>query len=266
MRIPLRRGRFFTDQDAPDRPRVVIVDQRMADELWPNQDPIGRRIRAGDIDSTAPWLTVVGVVGTVKQYGLDTGGRIAFYFPQTQFPARSLYVTVRSGADPASLSAAVVREVHALDPDLPVARVQVMDRWVEQSLARQRFSTALLAAFAGVALLLAAIGIYGVTTYLVAQSTREIGIRLALGASQRVVLGQVLREGMTVAVSGAATGLAGALALARLMDGLLFGVHARDPLTFAAVAGGLLAVALVATYLPARRAARVDPLVALRAD
>jgi predicted permease len=266
MGIPLVRGRLFSDQDLPDYPRVVIVDEYMAAELWPNADPIGKRIRLGDARSTGPWQTVVGVVGRVKQYGLDAGGRIALYLPHTQSPARALYVVLRAAGDPASVAAAASKEIHAIDPDLPVYRVRSMTAWVEQSLARQRFSMLLLSMFAGVALVLATIGVYGVMAYLVSQTAREIGIRIALGATQRAVVGMILRQGLTVSLAGTAVGLAGAVALTRFMQGLLFGVRGGDPATFGAVFVGLTAVALGACYLPARRAARIDATISLRAD
>ena len=266
MNIPLLRGRFFTDQDQPDHPRVVIVDEYMAAELWPNADPIGKRIRLGDARSTAPWQTVVGVVGRVKQYGLDAGGRIAFYLPHTQSGSRAMYVVVRGAGDPSGLAAAVSKEIHAIDPDLPLYRVRPMTAWVDQSLARQRFAMLLLSLFAGVALVLATIGVYGVTAYLVSQTTREIGIRIALGATEQAVVRMILRQGLVVCVAGMGLGLAGALAATRFMQRLLFGVRGADPATFAAVLVGLAAVALAACYVPARRAARVDATISLRAE
>ncbi len=266
MGIPLRRGRFFTEQDTSDQPRVIIVDEYMAAQLWPNADPIGKRIRYGDLASTAPWRTVVGVVGRVKQYMLDADGRIAMYQPQTQSPSRAMFVAVKTHGDPAALAAAAKTAVHDVDPDLPLYHVRPMATWVEQSLARRRFSLVLLTLFAVLALALAAVGIYGVMAYLVSQGTREIGIRIALGATPRTVVAMIVRQGMTVATAGAAAGIVAALALSRLMDSLLFGVRGTDPLTFATVAAVLLTIAFLACYLPARRAARIDPMKALRAE
>jgi predicted permease len=266
MGIPLIRGRLFGDQDLPDHPRVVIVDEHMASELWPNADPIGKRIRLGDARSTGPWQTVVGVVGRVKQYGLDTGGRIAFYMPHAQSPSRAMYVVVRNAGDPSTVAAAVAKEIHALDADLPLFRVRPMTAWVDQSLARQRFAMLLLSIFAGVALVLATIGVYGVMAYLVSQATREIGIRIALGASEQAVVGMILRQGLAVTLAGTAAGMAAALAATSFMQRLLFGVHGTDPMTFAAVVASLTAIALTACYLPARRAARVDATISLRAE
>jgi ABC-type antimicrobial peptide transport system permease subunit len=208
----------------------------------------------------------VGVVGRVKQYALDTDGRIALYLPQTQNATRALFVAVKAAGDPAALAPAVAREIHAQDPELPLYHMRPMSDRVGDSLARQRFSMLLLTIFAGVALVLASVGVYGVMSYLVGQSTREIGIRMALGASRQAVLGMIIRQGMAVATVGAAIGVAGALTLSRVMRSMLFGVQGSDPLTFAAVSLMLAAIALVATYLPARRAARIDPMVSLRTE
>ena len=266
MGIPLIKGRFFNQDDTLEKDRVIIVDEFMASEYWPNQDPIGKRVRFGDLKSTAPHRTVVGVVGRVKQYGLDTDGRIALYVPHTQSGTRALYVTVRTEADPAALAASVKAQIRAIDPDLPVYRVRTMSAWVDQSLARPRFAMTLLTLFAGLALLLAALGIYGVMAFLVAQSTREIGIRVALGATERNILSLVLRQGMTIVMSGAAVGLLLALALSRVIGSLLFGVAGADPLTFLGAAALLGAIALGATLVPARRAARTDPVESLRME
>lgn len=266
MGIPLIKGRFFNAADTPEKDRVIIIDEFMANEYWPNQDPIGKRVRFGDLKSTAPYRTVVGVVGRVKQYGLETDGRIALYVPHTQSGARALYVTVRTGADPAALAAAVKAQIRAIDPDLPVYRVRTMSAWVDQSLARPRFAMTLLTLFAGLALLLAALGIYGVMAFLVAQSTREIGIRVALGATEHNVLSLVLRQGLTIVMSGAAAGLLLALALSRVIGSLLFGVEGADAVTFVSAAALLGAIALVATLVPARRAARTNPVDSLRME
>jgi predicted permease len=266
MGIPLLRGRLFEEQDTADKERVILVDEFLAAQLWPGQDAVGKRVRLGDSKSNAPWRTVVGVVGRVKQYGLDSDPRIALYYPQAQSGSRALYAVVKAAGDPASLAAAVKQELRALDPDLPVYRLRPMRQWVEQSLARQRFAMLLLSLFALLAFALAAIGIYGVMSYLVGQGTREIGIRMALGATEARVLSLVLRQGMLVALAGAGIGLLAALALGRFLESLLFGIRADDPLTFVAVALTLAAVALVASYLPARRAARTDPMVSLRTE
>jgi predicted permease len=269
MDIPLLKGRLFSQEhDTRTSPRVVVIDERMANQFWPGEDPIGRRIRTGGFDVTpdTPWMTIVGVVGGVKQDALDADSRIAYYRFQGQTPSRAMNVVVRSATDPSGLAAAVTGQIRALDPDLPIYKMRTMGERVEASLAERRFSTLLLTLFAVLALGLAAIGIYGVLAYLVSQGTRELGIRLALGATPRDLLLLVVRQGMSVAGAGMVLGLAGALALTRFMRALLFGVQASDPLTFASIALTLTFVALVACYVPARRAARIDPMVSLRAD
>jgi predicted permease len=269
MGIPLRSGRAFTEADTGDKDGVVIVDERFAREYWPNQDAVGRRVRMGGRKSGSPgspWWTVVGVAGRVKQYGLDTDSRIVLYFPQTQWPTRSLYVVVKTGVDPVTLGACVGREVRALDPDLPLYHVRTMARRVADSLARQRFLMTLLGAFAGVAAALAAIGVYGVMSCLVAQGRRELGIRIALGATPGAIARLVVGQGMAVALAGVGVGLAAALAAGRLLASLLFEVRAGDPPTFAVVAAMAGAIALLASGLPARRAARADPVESLRAE
>jgi ABC-type antimicrobial peptide transport system permease subunit len=220
------------------------------------------------VESKEPWLTIVGVVGRVKQESLDSDPRIAFYLPQTQYPSRAMTLVVRSqgGGDPSALSPAVKKALRGIDPDLPMYSVRTMAERVAESLARRRFSMLLLGLFAGFALALATIGIYGVMAYLVNQGTREIGIRMALGATQRDILRLVAFQGMTLAVSGVGIGLAAALVFTRSMRSLLFGVNASDPASFGAISGLLTVVALLATYVPAKRAARVDPMVCLRAE
>jgi len=264
--IPLRKGRFFNAGDTTEKDRVIIVDEFMANEYWPGQDPIGKRVRFGDLNSTQPYRTVVGVVGRVKQYGLDADGRIALYVPHTQTGSRAMYVTVKTVADPGALAAPVRAQIRSIDPDLPVYRVRTMSAWVDQSLARPRFAMTLLSGFAGLALVLAALGIYGVMAFLVSQSTREIGIRMALGATEKSVLGLVVRQGLGIALTGAVLGLLAALALNRLIASLLFGVGGTDVPTFASAILLLSAVALLATWVPARRAARTDPAESLRME
>jgi predicted permease len=267
MQIPLLEGRLFTEHDSLGAPRVVIVDDRMARELWPNESPIGKRLHRGGVtDTSAPWMTVVGVVGRIKQYTLDGDSRIALYFPHTQFPWRAMNAVVRASNDPAALAATIAGELRAIDPDLPTYRVMTMTARVDESLARRRFSMLLLTLFAGLALGLAAIGIYGVMAYIVSQGTRELGIRLALGATPRAIAGLIVGHGMGVALAGVGIGVGAALLLSRYLESLLFGVAARDPLTFAAIPLLLASVALVACYAPARRAARIDPIVSLRSE
>ena len=264
MQIPLLRGRFFNEFDTDKAPRVVIIDDHFAQQIFPNEDPIGRRLKFGDAKSESLWETIVGVVGRVKQYGLDADARIALYRPHTQSVARNLYIVVRSDADPATLASAVTRELRSLDPDLPISNVRPMSSRIEESLVRRQFSVVLLGAFAGLAFVLAAIGIYGVMAYLVSQGTRELGIRIALGATPRAILGLVLRQGLVIAAIGIAAGLGAAFVLTRLMRGLLFGIEPADPLTFAFTASVIALTAIAACYFPARRAARIDPLESMK--
>jgi predicted permease len=268
MEIPLREGRLFGEQDTRISERVVIVDDRFARQFWPGESAIGKRIRTGGFDVTpdTPWMTIVGVVGHVKQDSLDADSRIAYYRYHGQSPTRAMNVVVRSAADPSSLPSAVTQEIRQIDADLPIYKMQTMGTRVDASLAERRFAMLLLTLFAVLALGLAAVGVYGVMAYLVSQSRRELGIRLALGAAPRDLLWLVVRHGMVTAAIGMALGLAGAFALTRFMRNLLFGVQATDPWTFAAIALTLAAVALMATFVPARRAARIDPIVSLRGE
>jgi predicted permease len=263
MQIPLRAGRLFDDRDQHNTPKVLVADEKMAQRFWPKGDAVGKRIRFG---KDSPWMTVVGVVATVKQYGLAADTRIAFYMPHTQMTAGGLYVVARTAGNPASLSSAVIREIHAIDPDIAAYDVQTMPARLHDSLARQRFSMVMLGAFAAFALVLAAVGIYGVMSYLVTQGTHDIGVRIALGAQRGSIVGMVIRQAMAVAGIGIVAGLIGAAALTQLMGSLLFGVQPRDLLTFSAVAVFLTLVALFAAYLPALRATRIDPLIALREE
>ncbi|HUR21800.1 MAG TPA: ABC transporter permease [Vicinamibacterales bacterium] len=266
MQIPLIRGRLFTPADTPDQPRAVIIDERLARDLFPNADPIGKRLKFGDAASTSPWETIVGVVGTVKQYALDADSRIALYRPLTQTGARSLFVVVKAGGDVRALMTPAAQVVRTLDPALPIYQMQPMMQRVEGSLARRRFVMTLLALFAGVAVVLASIGIGGVMAYLVAQGTRELGIRLALGATPGSLVTLVLRQAVSVAALGAVVGLIGAFALTGTVEHLLFGIGATDGWTFAVMTSIPLLVAVLASAWPARRASRVDPLVSLRHD
>jgi predicted permease len=268
MQIPLVAGRLFTEQDTRANPRVVVVDELMARELWPGQDPLGKRIRTGGMDANpnAPWLTVVGTVGRIKQDALDSESRMAVYFPHLQVPVRAMNVVVRADVDPSRLTAAVRKEIRELDADLPIYNVRTMADRVAESLARRRFAMLLLTLFAALALGLAAVGVYGVIAYLVNQGARELGIRLALGATPRAILMLIVRHGLVVAALGVSVGLAGAFVLTRFMQSLLFGVNARDPLTFGSIAGLLTLVALAASAIPARKAARIDPMVSLRVE
>jgi len=264
MGIPLRLGRFFTDQDSPESTRAVIVNEEWARRQWPGQNPIGRRLKANS--PHRPWLTVVGVVGNIRADWPDPDFFQEVYVPYTQYPwdlAPRLLVA-RTASSPASVASAIRREVEALDKGQPISDVRTLDQAVGEAVADRRFTMVLLAAFAALALILAAVGIYGVISYAVAQRTHEIGIRMALGAQSADVLRLVVGRGLTLTVVGVGTGLVGALGLTHFLSSMLYGVQPTDPVTFAGVALVLTGVALLASYVPARRATKVDPMVALR--
>jgi len=259
MRVPLLRGREFTDADTRDAPQVVIVSQATARAFWGDADPIGRELHRADKRS---W-TVVGVVGEVRNTALNQEAP-TLYFPTASRVFGLMDVVVRVAGAPESVLPTLRRKVHDLDPELALANVRPMTEWVAASAAQPQLNAALLAGFAAVALLIAAIGIYGVIAYSVSLRTREIGVRLALGAQPSGVLRHVIGEGMVVAGAGIGAGIAGAFAIGRALESIVFEVRVKDPATFATVAVALALVALAASIIPARRAARVDPLVALR--
>jgi predicted permease len=263
MGIPLLAGRSFTDHDTPTSARVVLINETLARTFWPNENPVGRRITMKD---WGPPLTgeIVGVVGDVKGSGLDATVGPMLYWPYTQFGQIFNTMIVRTDGDPPRFTAAVKDRIWSVDKDQPVSRIQTMDQILSDSVARRRLYVVLLTVFASVALLLAAAGIYGVVSYSVAQRTREIGIRVALGAERVDVLRLIIAQAARLALTGELLGILLALGLTRLMASLLFGISAADPLTFAGAAILLSAVALAACYIPARRAMRVDRMVALR--
>ena len=265
MRIPLLRGRNFTERDGPKSTHVLIVSESLAKKYWPGQDPLGKRLKWGPPESTDPWLTVVGVVGDVKQGPLETATDTHTYEPYAQLGAPlSLRVAVRGQGDSAGLAAEVRGVVRGLDPQLALGSVRTMDEVISRSTASRRFSLALLGSFAALALVLAAIGIYAVLAYSVARRTHEIGVRMALGARSGDVVRLVLGQGLRVTAIGICFGVAGALGLTRFLGSMLYEVQPTDPPTFVAVLLLLLSVSIAASYLPARRAMRVDPMVALR--
>lgn len=270
MGIALREGRYFDNHDDRQAVPVVIVNETLARQHWPGQSPLGKRIKIGAPESDRPWLTIVGVVADVRQMGLDVPVKAEMYLPYRQITTHLFFrprdLVIRSSGPPLDLVSAVRREVHAVDPDQPLSNIATMSEQLGEETQQRRIGMILLVTFAALALLLATLGIYGVLAYFVAQHTSEIGVRMALGAQRRDVLGMVLGKGMTLVGLGIGLGLAVALILTRLMKSLLYGVAAADPLTFVGIAALLALVAFLACYLPAQRATKVDPLIALRAE
>ena len=264
--VSMLKGRDFNERDGEKAPAVIIVNQAFAQKFFPGEDPVGKHIKPGiSTDENKPAMReIVGVVADVRNRNLSSELRAGYFVPAAQIPFDEMTVVVRTTNDPHSLITAVQNEVHSMDRELPVFNVKTMDEYISATVAAPRFNTTLLAIFAAVALVLTIVGLYGVMSYSVAQRTNEIGIRMALGARVTDVLALVFKQGMILVLIGEVIGLAGAFALTRLIRGLLFGVAPTDFRTFIAVAAVLAAVALLATLIPARRAARVDPLVALR--
>lgn len=269
MGIPILNGRDFDNRDKHGATPVIIITDTFVREYFPNENPIGKRIKPGIStyeDEDTPWREVVGVVGDVRNRGLNTEPKAAYYVPHMQVPFSQMVTVIRTSGEPRSLISAATKQVAAMDQDIPLFGVKTMPEYLSASVAAPRFSTTLLSIFAGVALVLTLVGLYGVMSYSVAQRTNEIGIRLALGAQSRDVLLMIVKQASTLILTGLAIGLAGAFVLTRLISSLLFGVTAKDPLTFAAVPLLLAAVALLACYVPALRATRVDPMEALRCE
>ncbi|MGH9936122.1 MAG: FtsX-like permease family protein, partial [Blastocatellia bacterium] len=256
-------GREFDERDNENSPKVVIISEATARRYFPNENPIGKRIGNGRPDG---WREIVGVTADVKHFGLNQDARASMFFPHRQQPSRQMFIVARTAADPLSLTSSLRGAVAAMDKNLAVSNISAMEEITSQSIGQERFTLLLLGIFSALALLLAVAGIYGVMSYAVAQRTHEIGIRVALGAQTRDVLKLVVTQGMALVLAGVGIGLASALALTRFIRGLLFGVSATDPVTFAGVAALLALVALVACYVPARRASKVDPMVALRCE
>jgi len=261
MRIPILKGRTFTrDEDAEGKP-VLLIDENLARRFWPNEEAVGKHVK---YDSPT-WHEVIGVVKEVKIYGSESKPLIKIYTPMGRAAPRLATLSVRAtNSDPQSLVASISREIHSLDKDLPVTEIASLEGLLAREVSTKRFNTGLLSIFAALALMLAAIGVYGVTSYTVAQRTHEVGIRMAIGAQKSDVLKLFMLEGLKLVLAGIAIGMAAAFALTRLIASLLFGVSPTDGTTFALVAVALLGVALLACYIPARRATKVDPLVALR--
>jgi predicted permease len=272
--VPLRRGRYFDERDGAGAPPAIIINEKMAAMHWPGENPIGRRFGFpnGASDSNMVWFTIVGVVGDMRQMGLDTPPEPEMYFPIDQVVGLKVtflwpqHLVVRTKGDPLTQSASVRRAVWDVDPDEPVSSIRSMDQIFDAELLNRNTQMTLFSAFAALALVLASVGLYGVLSYTVAQRISEIGLRMALGAQRANVVGEVVRKGLLLAILGVMLGLAGALALTRLLTSFLFGVQPTDPATFAAVSALLLFVAILASYVPARRAASIDPVSALRAE
>ena len=283
MNIPLKSGRYFTDRDdrsflagrdlskmtEPERIgaglNAVIIDEEFARRHWPNEDAVGKRIRLGGDDSRAPLLTVIGVVGRVKMEGLSQdSNRPQGYFSFPQLGNGGMTVIVKAQSDPTQLISALREQVKAVDPDQPIYNIRTMHEIRAESVASERLNLTLLSIFAGIALVLAIVGIYGVMSYTVTQRTHEIGIRMAIGAQPRDVFKMVIGQGMTLALIGVGIGLIGAFALTRLMASMLFDIAPTDPVTFVVIAVLLTTVALLACFIPGRRATKVDPVISLR--
>jgi predicted permease len=261
--IPLIRGRMFDERDGPDSPHVAVISESLARERWPNQDPIGHTIEFGNMDGDLRLLTIVGIVGDTREYGLDAPPRPTVYVNLFQRPSSAITLTMLSDADARLVTSAARGVLQDLDPEIP-AKFQTFSQVYSASLGSRKFNVILIGFFGIVALLLATVGVFGVMAYSVSRRTREIGVRVALGAGSGDVLRMILSQGLRTILVGVAIGIAGSLALTRTMESLLFGVTATDPLTFGGVTLLLIGAALLACYVPARRATRVDPLVALR--
>ena len=259
--IPVLQGRSFTEQDTTNAPLVVVVDERVARLAWPGESPLGKRVRSSP---NAPWAEVVGVVGHIRHESLDRDQRLQIYWNYLQRPRVGMTLVVRTSGDARRLVDPVLGAIKAVDPDQPAYAVRAMTEVLNQSLAIRWFNTVVVSLFAGSSLLLAMVGIYGVIAWAVRQRTREIGVRMALGAQRKSVLALVLGRGLRLAAAGIVLGLIGAIPLTRILRSLLFGVAPTDPLTFAAVPVLLVSAALLACFLPARRAAKIDPMEALR--
>jgi putative ABC transport system permease protein len=264
MGIPLLRGRSFTERDNESAPRVALINETFARNFFPGEDPLGQRIQI--TNGNEDWREVVGIVRDVKSQGIDHEVIPQSYEPFYQQPNSTLWVVLRSSGDPAALPAAVRQKTSEIDRDQPIAQMRLVDELVADSVARPRFALTLVGGFSLIALLISAVGIYGMMSYRVVQQTREMGIRVALGATPSTVLCKVVSEGMIIIGSGLLTGAAASLALAQVIRSLLFETSPRDPTALVAVSVILALVGLLACWLPARRAARVDPMVALRAE
>lgn len=265
LQIPLVRGRFFQQSDGPDAPHAALISEMLARLTWPNEDPIGRQIQFGGMDGDLQMLHIVGVVGDVRDDGLDAKPSPIVYVNYLQRPrhAQQFTIVLRGRGDPTALVAAMRREARALNPEMPTT-FQTVREVVSASLDRRRFSMVMLAIFAGAALILAMVGLYGIMAYISSERTKEIGIRMALGAQRHNMLRMILRQSLTLVLTGVVLGILASIGLTRLLGSMLYGVRATDIVTYVGVVGLLGVAAALASYVPARRAMRVDPMVALR--
>jgi putative ABC transport system permease protein len=262
--IPLRKGRYFTDHDNQEAAPVTIVSEGFVRRFLPNQEPLGKRIRQSGPELGNKWMEIVGVVGNVKYLGLTVDTDPAYYLPFAQNYGRRMFLAVRSSGEAARLAGPLRRVVQAIDPGATLAQIVTLEQARALSVSQPRFDTMLLSLFAGIALLMAVVGIYGLIAYSVAQRTHEIGVRMALGAAQADVVRMVIRQGLSLAAMGIALGIGGAFALSRLLQTMLFGVGITDAMTFAAAPLAMMLVVLLATLIPALRATRISPVTALR--
>jgi putative ABC transport system permease protein len=263
MGIPLLKGRLFEEQDGPNAPQVILINETMANRYFPGEDPIGKRINLGDPEST-PWQMIVGIVRDTRHEALSAEPYSQMYAVHAQAPRRSLALVLQTSSDPMSLVSAIRSRIADMDSDLPLSNMRTMEQILSESIMRPRFNMLLITIFAVVAMMLASVGIYGVISYSVSQRTHEIGVRIALGARPGDIFRMVVGQGLKIALTGVGAGLVAALALTRVMVSLLYGVQATDPLTFAAISAALTAIVIMASYIPARRATKVDPMISLR--
>jgi putative ABC transport system permease protein len=264
MGIRIAGGRSFSESDTADSVRVAIVERRFADRYWPGGDPIGRRFKLGKHDGDGPWWTIVGVAGTIRSRGAGEYSREQVYVPFAQHPGRTMFLTLKTRMDPELMSSAVRGLVQEMDPEQPISAISSMKQYLSLTTSSQRLIALLMTTFAALSMLLSVSGIYGLVSYSVRRRTHEIGVRVAIGAGRLQVLAMVFRQSMTLVVLGIGIGAAAALALTRLISGMLFGIEPADPATFTAVSVLMILVAVPACLVPARRAARIDPILALR--
>jgi putative ABC transport system permease protein len=264
LRVPLIAGRFLTDSDGADAPKVALVGRRMAERWWKNASPIGRHIQMGAGETKGPVLTIVGVVGDVVHNPYDRDLRRTIYVPFAQAPQLRMDIGIRTAGDPVAVEPAITAAIRAVDAQVPVLDMQTMEKMIHNRAIGLNYMAVLMGIFGLLALALSAIGIYGVMAYMVQEQTRDIGLRMALGAARQSVLMMIFRRGMVTVGAGLVVGLPLAFAFAQLLASLIYGVTAKDPLTFIAIPAALLTAASLAIYIPARRATRIDPIVALR--